>query len=159
MHYYYYYMLLYYYTILRPHSSFLIISCIGKSFPGGSDGKESACNARGLGSIDELGRSPGEGNGNPLLYSCLENSMGRGAWWATIHGVTKSWTKLSDQHFHTFSGKNPVQNHELHLVVMSLSPGTVPHTCLDFHDLDTFEGYRSVILQSVPQSVWPGVSS
>ena len=49
-------------------------------FPGGSDGKASACNAGDLGSIPELGRSPGEGNGNPLQYSCLENSMDRGAW-------------------------------------------------------------------------------
>ena len=61
-------------------------------FPGGSDGKASACNAGDLGSITGLGRSPGEGNGNPLQYSCLENSMGGGAWWATVHGVTKSRT-------------------------------------------------------------------
>ena len=51
--------------------------------PGGSDGKESACNAGDLGLIPGLGRSPGEGNGNPLQYSCLGNSMDRGAWWAT----------------------------------------------------------------------------
>ena len=61
-------------------------------FPGGSDGKEFACNAGDLGSIAGLGRSPGEGNGNPLPYSCLENSMDRRAWWATVHGVTKSQT-------------------------------------------------------------------
>ena len=48
-----------------------------------------------VGSIPGSGRSPGEGNGNPLQYSCLENSMDRGAWWATVHGVTKSWTWLS----------------------------------------------------------------
>ena len=59
-------------------------------FPGGSDGKESACNAGDLGSIPGSGRSPGEGNGNPLQYSCLENGMDRGAWWATVHGVAKS---------------------------------------------------------------------
>ena len=47
-------------------------------------------------SIPGLGRSPGEGNGNPLQYSCLENPMDRGAWWATVHGVAKSWTWLSD---------------------------------------------------------------
>ena len=52
-------------------------------FPGGSDGKESACNARDLGSIPGSGRCPEEGNGNPLQYSYLENSMDRGAWWAT----------------------------------------------------------------------------
>ena len=60
------------------------------SFPGGSDNKESACNARDLGSIAGLGRYPGEENGNPLQYSCLENSMDRRAWQATVHGVTKS---------------------------------------------------------------------
>ena len=59
------------------------------SFPDGSDGKESACNAGDLGSIPVLGKSPGGGNGNPLQYSCLENSM---AWQATVHGVTKSLT-------------------------------------------------------------------
>ena len=61
-------------------------------FPGGSDGKESACNVGDWGSIPELGRSLGEGNGNPLQYSCLENPMDRGAWGATVHGITKSWT-------------------------------------------------------------------
>ena len=54
---------------------------------------------RDLGSIPESGRSPGEGNGNPLQYSCLENSRDRGAWGATVHGVTMSWTCLSDKHF------------------------------------------------------------
>ena len=65
-------------------------------FPGGSDGKEFACNAGDLGLIAGLGRSPGEGNGNPLPYSYLENSMDRRAWWATVHGVTKSQTRLSN---------------------------------------------------------------
>ena len=65
-------------------------------FPGGSDGKESACNAGDSGSIPGLGRSAGEGNGHPLQYSCLENPMDGGAWWATVHGVAKSWTRLSD---------------------------------------------------------------
>ena len=64
-------------------------------FPGGSAGKESGCNAGDLGSIPGLGRSPGEGNGYPLQYSCLENSMDRGAWQATIYGVAKSQTWLS----------------------------------------------------------------
>ena len=58
--------------------------------------KASACNAGDLGSIPGWGRSSGEGNGNPLQYSCLENSMDGGAWWATVHGVTKSQTQLSD---------------------------------------------------------------
>ena len=64
--------------------------------PGSSEVKVSACNAGDLGSIPGLGRSPGEGNGNPLQYSCLENPMDRGAWWAAVHGVAKSWTRLSD---------------------------------------------------------------
>ena len=59
-------------------------------FPGGSEGKESACTAGDLGLIPGLGRSPGEGNSNPLQYYCLENPMDRGAWWATVHGVVKS---------------------------------------------------------------------
>ena len=63
---------------------------------GGSEVKTSACNAGDLGSIPGSGRSPGEGNGNPLQYSCLENPMDGGAWWATVHGVAKSWTRLSD---------------------------------------------------------------
>ena len=70
-------------------------------FPGGSEGKESACSAGDPGSIPGLGRSPGEGNDNPLQYSCLENPMDRGAWWATVHVVTKSKKQLSDQQFHT----------------------------------------------------------
>ena len=61
-------------------------------FPSGSDGKESTCNAEDLGSIPGLERSLGEGNGNPLQYSCLENSMDRGAWQSTVPGVTKSVT-------------------------------------------------------------------
>ena len=68
-------------------------------FPSGSDGKESACNAGDLGLIPGLGRSSGERNSNPFQYSCLENPMDRGAWWATAHGVEKSWTQLSDYTF------------------------------------------------------------
>ena len=71
--------------------SYIHISCyMSIGFPCGSDGKESACNAGNLGSISGLGRSPGGGNGNPLQYSCLKNPMDREAWWATVHGVTKS---------------------------------------------------------------------
>ena len=64
----------------------------GVGFPGGSEVKASASNARDPGLILGSGRSPGEGNGNPLQYSCLENSMDRGAWWAVVYGVTKSQT-------------------------------------------------------------------
>ena len=70
------------------------------SFPGGSDGKESACSAGDLVSIPELGRSPGEGNGNLIQDSCQENPMDRGAWWATIYGVTESQTQLKQVSTH-----------------------------------------------------------
>ena len=71
-------------------------------FPGDSDGKESSCNSGDLGLIPGLERSPGEGNGYSLRYSYLENPMDRGGWWATIHGVSKSWMQLST-HKHLFS--------------------------------------------------------
>ena len=73
-------------------------------FPGGSDGKASACSVGDPDAILGSGRSPGEGNGSPLQYSCLENSLDGGAWWATVHGVTKSWTRLSDFTFFHFGG-------------------------------------------------------
>ena len=63
---------------------------------GGSDGKATAQNAGDLGSIPGLGRSHGEGNGYPLHYSCLENPINRGAWWATFHRTAKNQTRLSD---------------------------------------------------------------
>ena len=69
---------------------------------GGSDSKASACNAEDPGSIPGLGRSPGEGNGNLLQYSCLENPMDGGAWWATVHVVTESDT-AEGLHFHFLS--------------------------------------------------------
>ena len=61
-------------------------------FPGGSEGKASACNVGDLGLIPGSGRHPGEGNGNPLQYSCLENPMDREAWWATVHDRKESDT-------------------------------------------------------------------
>ena len=71
-------------------------------FPGGSNDKESTCNARGLASIPGWGRSPGEEKGNPLQYSCLENSTDRGARQVTVHGAAKNWTGLSNT-FTTFT--------------------------------------------------------
>ena len=65
-------------------------------FPAGSESEETACSLGDLGLIPGLGRSPGGGNGNPLQYSSLENSMDRGVWWATVHGVTKGQTQPSD---------------------------------------------------------------
>ena len=72
----------------------------GRGFAGDSVGKESTCNVGDPSSIPGLGRSPGKGKGYPLPYSSLENSMNRGTWWATVHGVTKSQTPLSDLHVH-----------------------------------------------------------
>ena len=65
-------------------------------FPDGSDSKESACKMGDLGSVPESGRSPGDGNGNPFQYSCLGNLMDGGAWQATVPGVAKSQTRLSN---------------------------------------------------------------
>ena len=86
-------------TYTHPHLLSCFWSSLGTSWPmvilhpegfsGGSNSKESACNAGDPGSISGLGRSPGEGNGYPLQYFCLENSMNRGAWWASVHGITK----------------------------------------------------------------------
>ena len=66
--------------------------CVTTDLPSGSDGKESACNTRDLGSIPRLSRSPGERNGYPIQCSCLDNTMDRVAWWAIVHGVTEGWT-------------------------------------------------------------------
>ena len=74
----------------------LIISTWRRGFPGGSDGKSSACNVGDLGLIPGSGKSPGEGNGNPLQYSCLEGSMDGGACLAIVHGIAKSQTRLSN---------------------------------------------------------------
>ena len=67
-----------------------------QNIPGGSDGKESDPSTGDPGSIPGSGRTPGEGNGYPLQYSCLENFMDRGAWWATVDVITESWTQLSN---------------------------------------------------------------
>ena len=83
-------------------------ACSLEGFPGGSEDKASACNAGDPGSIPGLGRSPREGNGNLLQYSCLENPMDRGAWRAAVHEVAKSRTRLSDFtyiHTYTLEGK------------------------------------------------------
>ena len=97
--------------MVKPHSFLSACTTIAylkriktPDFPGASEVKASACNAGDLDLIPGLGRSPGEGNGKPLQYSCLENPMDGGAWWVTVHGVTKSRTQLS--HF-TFTFTRP----------------------------------------------------
>ena len=73
-------------------------------FPGGTSSKEPTCQCRRekrRGFNPWVRKSPGQGHGNPLQYSCLENPMDRGAWWATVHGVTKSWTQLKPHGMHT----------------------------------------------------------
>ena len=92
---------------------------LSRGFPGGSDGKESACNAGDLGSISGLGRSPGEGHGHPLQCSCSENPMDRGAWLQSL--VTKSWTRLSD--FRFLSGGSVVKNLPANAGDTGLIPG------------------------------------
>ena len=87
--------------------SFLWLS----NFPGGSDCKVSAYSAGNPASIPGLGRSPGEGNGNPLQYSCLENPMDGGIWWATDHGVAKSQTWLNDFTFTLWLSNIPLYIH------------------------------------------------
>ena len=79
-----------YYASIWPNIRHLL------GFPGGSDSKAYVCNTRDPDSIPGSGRSFGEGNGSPLQYSCLENPMDGGAWQATVHGVAKSQTQLSD---------------------------------------------------------------
>ena len=73
----------------------------GTGFPGGSVGKESTCHVGDSSSIHGSGRFPGEGQGDPLHYFCLENFMDRETWQATVHGITKSQTQLSDFQFHS----------------------------------------------------------
>jgi len=87
---------LYFSTSVPTSTSASFVKSILKIFPGGSEVKASASNVGDPGLIPRLGRSPGEGNGNPLQYSCLENPMDGEAWWATVHGVAMSRTRLSD---------------------------------------------------------------
>ena len=83
------------------NACFLNSNYVALVFPGGSDWKESACNAGDPHLIPGSGRSPGEGNDSPLQYSCLETPMERVAWRAAVHGVAQSRTRLSDKHTHT----------------------------------------------------------
>ena len=122
-------------------------------FPHGSDGKESTCNARDLGLIPGLGRSPGGGHGNPLQYSFQENPMDWGAWRATFHGVTKSQTRLSNSAQHISlgvpggsDGKEPACNTgDLGLVHgLGRSPGGGLGNPLNYSCLENPHGIKSL---------------
>ena len=91
-----------------------------RGFPGGSDGTGSACSVGDSGSIPALGRFPGEENGNPLQYSCLENPKDRGAWCTTVYEVAKSWTRLTQTHTQDLNRK---------LKGMSLTPPGLGGVC------------------------------
>ena len=99
----------------------------GLGFPGDSAGKESACNEGDLSSIPGLGRSPGGGHDNPLQFSGLQSTMDRGAWQATVHGITNSRTWLSGFHFHTFFFHNWLR------VWMPPTPPTITYTHTHTH--------------------------
>ena len=106
-------------------NAFLFITNIPLGFPGGSNGKESACNVGVLGSTPGSERN-GEGNIYPFQHSCLQNSMDRGAWWATVRGVTVSQSWLHNKHFH-FTLNNPLfictkTSLSIHLSMDSLLP-------------------------------------
>ena len=117
-------------------SSNILSSFEHHGFPGGSEGKESICNAGDPALIPGSGRSPGEGNCYPLQYSCLESPMDRGGWWATVQEVAKIWTWLSDQHFHFFkyssnntSRTNLSANFTFFFFLINISFHTLPYSC------------------------------
>ena len=112
---------------------------IGVGFPRSSVGKESACKAEDLSSIPGLGRSPGEGNDNPLQYSCLENPMDRGAWWATVYGVIRVR--------HDLVTKPPELIYNVVLVSGVKESDSVVHVSILFQNFSTFR-----LLQSIEQS-------
>ena len=121
-------------------------------FPAGSAGKKSACNAGDLGSIPGLGRSPEEGNSYAFKYSGLENSMDRGAWQATVHGVTKSQTQLSDFYFHFQSYLGSSVSKEPAWTAgdpgstpgLGISPEEGNGNPLQYSCLEKFHGWRSL---------------
>ena len=141
-----------------------------RGFPGGSGGKESACNAEDPTSIPESGRSPGEGNGNPLQYSCLENSTDRGTWWASVHSVTKSRTWLKDYQFHSTlpgiqragpgspSGVHRMPSEDPSLLANCLPPRhtTLSDGCAELPSSSFLPGWLSCQPPARPGSCCPG---
>ena len=93
--------------MLNPHNSLKIQTSLQMGFPGGA-----SANAGEAGLIPGLGRSSGGGNGYPLQYFCLENSMDRGAWQAIVHGVIKRWTQLSTHHYNQGERETALSGHQ-----------------------------------------------
>ena len=109
-----------FFSLSFPYFSASLISAL-LTLSASSDGKESACKAGYPVSIPGLGRSPGEGNGNPLHYSCLENPIGRGAWQAAVHGW-KSWTQLSDYtYYYKCKGSWHSRTHESDTILSNMT--------------------------------------
>ena len=104
-----------------------------KGSPGGSEGEESDCNARDPGLNPGLGRAPGEGNGYPLQYSCLGNPVHRGAWWATVHGVAKSRTRLSNSTTTTEPFKGMPEQTPILFEEIEQNPARFNSQCLTFN--------------------------
>ena len=119
-----------------------------KGVPGGSDGKESACNVGGLCSIPRWGRSPGERNSNSLQYSCLGNSMGRGAWQATVHGVTKNQTQQSDLGSQRIKHNRVTIAHPHSLLQESFHPGLSLGSLLCFGHTGYASSSHDIIVKS-----------
>ena len=130
-----------------------------KGFPSGSDGRVSVSNAGDPDSIPGLGRSPGEGNGSPLQYSCRENPMDRGAWWATVHGVAESLTRLSN---FTFTFKELKWASQVALVVKNLpsNAGDIKDSGLSPESGRSLEEgmatHRSILAWRIPWTEEPG---
>ena len=126
-------------------------------FPGSSDSKESDCSAGDLGSIPGLGRSPEEGTSNPLQYSCLEKSMDLGAWQATVHGVAKKWTWLSNFYFHkptTMGKRKAYMNAHTHIYTHNTLAYMFTLHAIKCHGQRSLTGY---IAHRVPKS-WSRLS-
>ena len=109
-----------YASIVHVHSNYKSFLIFLIRLPCSSDGKKSACSAGDQGSIPKSVRSSGEGNGNPLQYSCLENPMDRGVWQTTVHGIAKSQTRLSDLTTFLYLEMSNFLSHECTLDHLSL---------------------------------------
>ena len=126
-----------------------IQTCLCMGFPGGSDSKESACNTGDTGLIPGSGRSPGEGDGNPLQYSSLGNPMDRGTWRATVGGVANSQTRPSNKDFHTFIFKRKMCQVFIFLLMPSLQSRKA--SCISIHGVQQHTLHNERIAQALLQ--------